>query len=245
MDYYTCRRCVPNQHFGSIDILRGHLRSQHNIGQLIEADIPLYEAFPGSHNVARANVDPMIHLRGDIARIINGSIARHIGNNLAPQAADLSPIIAAINQLRSELVKVQNSLNVNTVVGVLNNLNGQIQQLPTVSASLHEEIQALRQDVRNFQPVVLETPVQLRMQPITSLIRSMHVQYGQEIHKHAQHGLKLAISSLYDQLNISKTSAADGNSPTKTGTQESLSVSQVMDELVRYKPKSCLIVPFH
>lgn len=236
MDLYECRRCTPAVKFAAYQQLRVHLRTVHRINQLPNAEICLYELFPGSHARSTA-VDPMIPLRDEMAHIINASIDRHISSIRPPPSIDLGQVEAAINSARAGIANTPPPIDVNRLVIAIRRANDTIRTIPSgeIPLSLERSINDTRAAVRNFRPAVLETPVRLCMEPITNLLRATADSYASEIRSSVETGIKLALTALYDQLN--RSNASSSGPPADEHIVESpemISVSQIMSDLVSF-----------
>lgn len=88
-DIYECRRCVQAPRFSTYNTLRAHLRTQHNVRQLSDDDITLYEVYAGS----RFTQPPYLNTDG---RQEAGST----NQSTAFENAKIAEILAAIKVLR-------------------------------------------------------------------------------------------------------------------------------------------------
>lgn len=219
MDLYVCRRCTPEYRFRTYENLRAHLRARHRIQQLPRGDIPLYEAFPNSHQqyldggapeaagAAGGNINPFHPANNEIVGMIDAAIENHFRNNrVVVPNVDLQPILAAINKLRIDLAAQSATNNLGPIENAITELNSSIQNLlpASIPVTLGNELEAVRNDLRKlppFQPLAVE----LNLEPVVEHIKQMQAEFVGQIASSVQEGIKSALTMLTEQIDAKNT----------------------------------------
>lgn len=127
---YLCRRCEPPMEIRDYTNLRAHLRAVHRIKQVLNSDIALYEAFPGSRFLqppfqgtenSGSEVDEMILIRNEMVRVVSRTAAENTSAIQIPAPIvniDIDEILRVLGGLKRDLertiqISVQHSVKQN------------------------------------------------------------------------------------------------------------------------------------